>query len=438
MKERMSVAPFNLFAAIIFGLAILNMFLTPTLYSISRYFSNLRDKKTKYWKHHHFFAEVFYLLSEVEVVFGLWLVPLLIGFTYFHSWNDAVQYLHSRDYTSALYIMVIVVVVSSRPIIQFAEKVLEYIARLGGDTPGAWWLTILTIGPLFGAMMKEPGAMTLCAILLAKKFYPFKSSRAFQYATLGLLFANISVGGMLTPFASRALFIVAKKWEWGIVDMFTMFGWKAIMGLVLANLLYFFVFRKEFRNFPKTLPAVEKEQPTPPLWITCVHLIFLTLVALTGEHAPIFIGVFILFLGFHRATVFYQSPILLKSAIMVGFFFASLLIHGELQGWWINPLLQDLPELGVFSLSFALSGVADNAVVIYLASKIPSYTDALRYVLVAGSMAAGGLTVVANAPNPIGHAILRPSFGGKISFSRLFLGALPPTLIMATIFWLFR
>ena len=150
----MNVSPFNLFSAIIFGLAILNMFLTPKLYSISRHFSNLRDQKTKYWKHHHFFAEAFYLLSEVEVVFGLWLIPLFIGFTYFYSWNDAVQYLHSRDYTSALYILVIVVVVSSRPIIHFAEKILEYIARLGGDTPGAWWLTILTIGPLFGAIMK--------------------------------------------------------------------------------------------------------------------------------------------------------------------------------------------------------------------------------------------------------------------------------------------
>lgn len=334
--------------------------------------------------------------------------------------------------------MVIVAVVSSQPIITFAERILEIIAKIGRDSAAAWWWTILSVGPLLGALIKEPGAMTLCAILLVKKFYVFNPSRSFKYATLALLFANVSVGGMLAPFASRALFMIADRWEWSIADMLRMFGWKAFVGIIFSNLLYFLIFRKEFTRFPEKLPTVEKGKPIPPLWITFIHLLFLALIAIMGEYAPVFLGIFILFLGFHRATIFYQTPLHLRSAILVGFFFASLIIHGGLQNWWLHPLLSRASPAGLFSASIILSAFADNAIVIYLVSQFPSYSEILRYLLVSGAMAAGGLTVIANAPNPIGHAILRHSFQEKISFFKLFLAALLPTGIMASIFWILQ
>jgi hypothetical protein len=63
----------------------------------------------------------------------------------------------------------------------------------------------------------------------------------------------------------------------------------------------------------------------------------------------------------------------------------------------------------------------------------------LKYARVAGAVSGGGLTVIANAPNPAGIGILQTSkaFGADgISTFGLFLGALIPTLIAIVFFWL--
>jgi len=428
---------FNFIATGIFFLAILHTFLTPYLFSLSRKFSKKSKRATKNWRHYHFVSEICYLLSEIEVVFGIWLLPLLLFATWFLGWDEVISYLHGRDYTYAFYIMVIVVVMTSGPIIAFAEKILDKVALLGKESPGAWWWTILTIGPLLGAFLKEPGAMALCAALLLKKFYSFKPSTPFKYATLGLLFTNISVGGTLTTFASRALFIVASKRGWDTTYMLTHFAWKACLGILLANATYYFIFKKEFKEtFPKKLRSTIKKDI--PFWITFLHLLFVTAIVLTANHVSLFIAVFILFLGFYKATTFYQSPLHLRSAVLVGFFFASLLIHGELQGWWVVPLLQQLPQVGAMFMSFVLSAFMDNAVVNYLSLEVPHFNEMKHYLMVSGAMSAGALTIVANAPNPLGHAILRSAFSDKISLFYLFLGALFPSCLLLFIFWVFR
>lgn len=404
---------FQITSTIIFFLAIVHTFLTPRFFTYSEKLASRKKSDPERWKHYHFLSELFYLLSEVEVVFGFWLFPLLLAFTILRGWNETVAYLNSREYTHAIYITVILVVIGSRPIITFSEKVLEWVARLGRDSPGAWWWSILTLGPVLGSLIKEPAAMGLSAILLNKKFYPYQPSRAFRYATLGLLFANISVGGMLTNFASRALFIVADKWDWNEGYMLSKFGWKVIIGLIISTGLYFLIFYKEFKkaNFPKALPTYEKEESEspPPFWITLIHIIFVALIVLTEESVPLFLGIFLIFLAFWRATSFYQTPLHLKSAILIGFFFASLIIHGELQEWWIIPLMRSINNFGAMILSFFLSAFVDNAIVSYITLEIPYYNDLKHYLVIAGAMSAGGLTLIANAPNPAGHAILRLS-----------------------------
>lgn len=432
---------FQIASTIIFFSAVVHTFLTPTLHDYSKKLASRKKTYPEKWKQFHFLSEVMELFSEVEIVFGIWLIPLVLVFTIYEGWTSTLSYLNSRDYTHAMYITVILVVIGSRPIITFAEKILERIARIGRDTPAAWWWSILIIGPLLGSILKEPAAMALSAILLKKKFYNYQVSQKFKYATLGLLFMNISVGGMLTSFSSRALFIVATKWEWDWRYMLTRFGWKVVLGLILSTSLYFFVFYKEFkRNFPKMLPALEKdeaEHPTP-LWITLVHLVFVALIVLSGETASLFIGIFLFFLGFWRATSFYQTPLHIKSAILVGFFFASLIIHGELQGWWIIPLMQNLSHFWAMEVSYLLSAFMDNAIVSYLTLDIPHFDDLKHYLIISGAMSAGGLTLIANAPNPMGHSILRSSFHEKISFFGLFLGALIPSLIYFSLFWVFK
>jgi hypothetical protein len=54
--------------------------------------------------------------------------------------------------------------------------------------------------------------------------------------------------------------------------------------------------------------------------------------------------------------------------------------------------------------------------------------------VVAGAVTGGGLTVIANAPNPAGQSILSSYFQDGVAPLRLFLAALIPTVIMALCF----
>ena len=57
-----------------------------------------------------------------------------------HYFNDTV------NYTEPLFVVVIMALASTRPIVGFAEAALRRVAALGGATPAAWWVTILTVG----------------------------------------------------------------------------------------------------------------------------------------------------------------------------------------------------------------------------------------------------------------------------------------------------
>jgi Na+/H+ antiporter NhaD/arsenite permease-like protein len=83
-----------------------------------------------------------------------------------------------------------------------------------------------------------------------------------------------------------------------------------------------------------------------------------------------------------------------------------------------------------------LTAFTDNAALTYLGSLVDGLSDGFKYALVAGAVTGGGLTIIANAPNPAGLAILRSYFDDEaVNPLGLFLAALPPTLIAAMLFW---
>ena len=187
--------------------------------------------------------------------------------------------------------------------------------------------------------------MTIGALLLAQQFYALKPSPRFAYATLGLLFVNISVGGTLTQFAAPPVLMVAGPWGWDMVFMLTNFGWKAVIGIVIATILHFFAFRKELEALDrqrvdaaaspsggKNVPPKTKTRPVP-VWITLVHLGFLGFTVFVAHHPPLFIGGFLFFLAFSQATAHHQGKLELKAPLLVGFFLAGLAVHGGLRGW---------------------------------------------------------------------------------------------------------
>jgi hypothetical protein len=156
-----------------------------------------------------------------------------------------------------------------------------------------------------------------------------------------------------------------------------------------------------------------------------------------NHHPVVFIGLLLFFLGFAEAYKRYQSRLVLREATMVAFFLAGLIVLGGQQRWWLQPLLADMNDSVIFAGSTVLTAIVDNAALTYLGSLVEGFPDEAKYSLVAGAVTGGGLTVIANAPNPAGFAILKGSFAdGAISALGLAAAALLPTLVAAAAFLL--
>ena len=448
---RVEIEPFNGIATGIFVLAILHTFAVARFTALAHRVQHRHDDDARAKGRPttpSVVAELLHFFGEVEVVFGLWAVVLTIAMTAYAGWDTAAHYLNSRvNYTEALFVVVIMALASTRPIVVFAEAGLRRVANAGGGTPAAWWMTILTIGPVFGSFITEPAAMTICALLLARQFYDLLPSAKLKYGTLGLLFVNVSIGGTLTHFAAPPVLMVARSWGWDTLFMASHFGWRAAAAIAISTAVYYLLFRTEFTALAGRAPVADVEQPDEdasgaallpvPVWVTFAHVSFIVWTVFNSHFPALFLGGFLFFLGFARATAVYQSRIELKTPLLVGFFLAGLVIHGGLQGWWIAPVLGSLAEAPLFLGSTLLTAFNDNALITYLAVLVPNLGDELKLAVVQGAVVGGGLTVIANAPNPAGQALLSRFFGGSVSPLGLMLGALVPTLIAAAVFRLF-
>ncbi len=385
-------------------------------------------------------ARLFLFFGEVEVVFGLWVIPLALLLTSQLGLNQALNYIeHGVNYDEVLFVVVIMAISATRPILLLAEQCLAVFARLGGNGPAAWWFSILTIGPLLGSVITEPAAMTISALLLGRCFYALKPSPRCAYATLGLLFVNISVGGTLTNFAAPPVLMVASAWGWDTSYMLSHFGWIAVIGILISNTFYYLLFRKDFAALHSADVAVAAEIDglvSIPFWVTSIHLLFMASAVYNIHRPALLVGSFLFFLAFFEVTEDYQGTFQLRSPILVGFFLAGLVIHGGLQQWWIAPVLGGLSEVPLMLSAIGLTALNDNAAITYLSSLVPNLTESMKYAVMAGAVTGGGLTVIANAPNPAGQSILSGYFDEGISASGLLLGALVPTTVMIACFLL--
>ncbi len=392
--------------------------------------SNFRKTDMPFW------AEMFHLLGEVEAVFGIWVLALLAVLGLNIGWHDTVTYLTQKvSYVEPIFVVVIMTIASTKPILFFSEKIMHSIARLFGGSPLSFWYVVLTVGPLLGSFITEPAAMTICALLLARYFYRRKPSLLLSYATLGLLFVNVSVGGTFTNFAAPPVLMVAKAWQWDTLFMATHFGWKALVGIVIANTCGALVFWRQFKQLQTpSSPHSDVEDEPIPSWIICVHILFMLWTVSNAHYPPLFVGTFLFFFAFYQATRAHQQPLKVKNPLLVGFFLGGLVVHGGLQGWWLAPVLEGLSRVPLFCGAMILTAFNDNAAITYLATLVPDLAPQLKYAVVAGAVAGGGLTVIANAPNPAGQSLLNNYFNNGISPFGLLLGALLPTAIVAVVF----
>ena len=448
--ERIAIDPFNAVATAIFLLAVVHTFAAARFARLARDLQHRHDERAYRAGRPatpSTAAEVLHFFGEVEVVFGLWVIALLVAIALFHGWATATHYVNdSVNYTEAMFVVVVMTIASTRPVLGFAEAALRRLAAIGRGTPLAWWASILVVGPLLGSFITEPAAMTICALLLARQFYDLEPSPRLKYATLGLLFVNVSIGGTLTHFAAPPVLMVARPWNWGTGFMLEHFGWRAALAIVVSTIVYAVVFRSELTALGLRRAVEDVEQPDEdavaphaallpvPPWVTLVHLAFLAWTVVNAHYPALFVGGFLFFLGFVRATAACQSQVSLRAPLLVGFFLGALVIHGGLQAWWIGPTLASLSETPLFFGATGLTALNDNALITYLATLVPDLSDPLKMAVVQGAVTGGGLTVIANAPNPAGQALLARFFDGAISPLGLLAAAAVPTLIATVVF----
>lgn len=379
-----------------------------------------------------------HLLGEVEIVFGAWAALFLTFLALTQGAKEAVHFLQERNFTEPAFVFVIMTISATRPILDMAGRFIDAASKLFPmSRPLAFYAAVLTLGPLLGSFITEPAAMTVTALILLKRLYSKDISLKLRYATLGLLFVNISIGGTLTPYAAPPILMVAPQWGWDTAFMFTHFGWKAMVAIFISTSLVAFRFRKEISKLPWSERSVRRRDKSRiPLWVSLIHLAFLALVVLSSHYMVVFMGIFLFFLGLVSVTREYQKELKLKEGLLVAFFLGGLVILGTPQRWWLEPILTKLSALPLYLGAMSLTAITDNAALTYLGAQVPHLADFSKYALVAGSVVGGGLTVIANAPNPAGFGILNPAFGEEgISPILLLTSALPPTAIAALCFW---
>ncbi|HEY6044831.1 MAG TPA: putative Na+/H+ antiporter [Nitrosospira sp.] len=408
----MNAAPLEIIGAVLFGMALVHTFSTKLFERLSHT--------------HPAHAGIWHFLGEVEVVFGLWATVLIIAMLVIDGKQAAVEYLDQQSFTEPMFVFAIMVISGSRPILQFALLCVKFLARLISWPDGkSFYFVTLSFVPLLGSFITEPAAMTLAGLILLDRFYSKDIPVRLKYATLGVLFVNISIGGTMTSFAAPPVLMVAGKWGWDTAFMFTAFGWKAALAVIINALAATFLFQHD-------LSKIENQEngavAVVPLAVVLVHLAFLIGVVVFAHHPVIFVGLLLFFIGFTQAYERYQDRLILREGLMVAFFLAGLIVLGGQQKWWLQPMLAGMDSTTLFFGAMLLTAITDNAALTYLGSLLEGTSLEFRYSLVAGAVAGGGLTVIANAPNPAGFAILKGSFKDEaIHPLRLFAAALPPT-----------
>ncbi|MBC2768992.1 putative Na+/H+ antiporter [Pusillimonas minor] len=418
-------------ATFLFAVAIIHTFSVPV-------FARLANK-------HGPHAGLWHMLAEVEAVFGVWAFVLIVFMVISAGAPEAISYIDSRNFTEPAFVFAIMVVAASKPILDLVGMLVRGLARaVPIRTEVSMFFITMSLVPLAGSFITEPAAMTLAALLLRDAYFRRSEQAGFKYLTLGVLFVNISIGGVLTAYAAPPVLMVAQTFGWDSYYMLTHFGWRAAAAVFINAALLTLIVRKYLvtkeigtgsgvNNADET---AEKRPPAPP-FVMAIHLAFLVAIVLTAHHPAMFLGLLMMFIGYAEAYPKFQNRLLIKEGLMVGFFLAGLVILGGLQKWWLQDLLGSLPPTVLFWGATFLTALTDNAALTYLGSLVEGTSDIWRYMLVAGAVTGGGLTVIANAPNPAGFAILKNTFpDGAISPLKLLLSALVPTLIAAFFFLL--
>ena len=389
-----------------------------------------------------------HFLGEAEWAFGLWALVWLLAECTINGTAQSIQWIRETPFHECGVVLVLMTLASDSA---FNERVGEVLHWLSGHLPilsqsSARLAVTLWAGPLLGSLLTEPAAMTITAALLGRTVFNHPLPENLKYKILGSLLVNISVGGALTHFAAPPILLVASIWHWNTPIVFGYFGVRALLSVSLITAWALFITRG---HLPNRIATQRNSSPVPRkvlLRALFVGIVLTTIVVrgLPHEIWLVFVLPFVLILVLPRlflpaafpskngATLRNQA----ETAARVGVFLSAILLFSPRQSGWLEPLLCDLHHYTLYLGAAALTAVTDNAALTTLGAHIPGIVGPRAFALVGGALAGGGLTLLANAPNPIGAAILRSAFhDGVIRAERLLWGACIPTLIALACFW---
>lgn len=369
----------------------------------------------------------FHIFAELELVFVIWALPWSVVYILESGLTGFLKYLSQLSFHEPIFIFIILLVTSSSVVLQTVRRMMMWIAKIfhrviGGARVLSEIYAILFVGPLLGSLVSEPAAMTVSALLLLSMKKPNVNTGSsgslvrlgvenradferLSYFLLGLLFVNVSIGGTLTHYAAPPILMVAQKWNWDLIFVFTHLGWKSMLAVFINSSLFVFYFRNDLEKFFSPLSLVSTAGAA----------------GLPSSGAASKISIIKCAENFWRTLRF-------KEATLVAIFLAGLVVFGPMQRWWVEPIVQNLSSHMLYFSAAILTAFTDNAALTYLGAQIPNLSETSKYYLVAGAVAGGGLTVIANAPNPAGYAILQ-SWYKNFNPIKLFLSALVPTIV---------
>src|SRR5690606_33518904 len=316
-------------ATVLFALAIIHTFSVPV-------FARLANKGGPH-------AGLWHLLSEVEAVFGVWAAVLVACIFLLSGPGSAVSYVESSNFTEPAFVFAIMVVAASRPIIAVVGLMVNALARLlPMRRELSMYFVILAFVPLAGSFITEPAAMTLAALLLRDAYFRRHGQEGFKYMTIGVLFVNVSIGGVLTAYAAPPVLMVAATFGWASGYMATHFGWRAAVAVIFSAAAATFICRRYLLDGTIGTASTEGSRAPVPALFLAIRIAFLGAIVLSAHHLPIFTGLLLLFIGFAHAYSRHHNPLLIREGLMVGFFLAGLVVLGGLQKWWLQDLLGGL------------------------------------------------------------------------------------------------
>lgn len=423
----------EILAAVVFGLAVLHTFCVPM-------FARIAARGGPH-------AGLWHWLGEVESVFGVWAAALVLAVAGLAGGQVALDYLESRVFVEPMFVFAVMVVAASQPIMQTVILTARGIARVlpVRNEVGLVWITLAGV-PLMGSLVTEPAAMTLAALMLRETFFQRPSTAWQKTFVLAALLVNVSIGGVLTAYAAPPVLMVASVFGWDSAHMLSEFGWRAAVAVAINATAVTWLVRNCLGAAPtaesaaSASSAMEGQAPRPrrvPAGVVAIHMAFLVGIVVFAHHPIVFMALALFFIGYTQAYSHYQERLMIREALMVAFFLAGLVVLGGLQQWWLQGALGGLSPMSLFWGAATMTAVTDNAALTYLGAQVTGTSEAWRYMLVAGAVTGGGLTVIANAPNPAAFAILKGRFDdGAIPAGRLLVCALGPTLVAAGMFLL--